>query len=392
MGLASHWTLDPEVAFLNHGSFGACPAAVLDAQARYRARLEREPVTFLVREIEALYDRARAALAQYVGADPGGLVFVANATTAVNTVLRSLTFDAGDELLFTNMGYGACANALHFVQSRFDAKVVIADVPFPLESADQIVEAIVDRVGDRTRIAVIDHITSPTALVFPIERIVQELESRGVLTLVDGAHAVGQVDLRLAELGAAFYTSNCHKWLCAPKGSAFLYVREDQRGRIHPLTISHGFRFEERERPRLLHEFDWPGTHDPTPYLCVPDAIETMAGLVPGGWPQIRRRNHDLVVRARAIVCERLGLAPPCPEALLGAMATVILPDATREPILTDAGVLDPLQRELFEEEHLETWLFPYPAWPRRVLRLSAQLYNDLSEYERLADALARRL
>src|SRR6266852_1841482 len=277
--LARLWTLDPAVTFLNHGSFGACPRPVLEAQQCLRERLERQPVQFLGRDLEALLDDARRVLAAFLGAEPEGLVFVTNATTAVNAVLRSLALAPGDQLLVTDHAYNACRNVLDFVAAAARTEVVVVPVPFPLASADAVIEAVLARVTPRTRLALLDHVTSPTGLVLPIERLVRELTGRGVDTLIDGAHAPGMVPLDLGALGAAYYTGNCHKWLCAPKGAGFLYVRPDRQAGLHPLAISHGHNLPLCGRSRFRAEFDWTGTADPTPALCVPAALRFLGGV-----------------------------------------------------------------------------------------------------------------
>jgi isopenicillin-N epimerase len=272
---ASHWTLDPEVLFLNHGAFGACPKPVLAAQAELRARLEREPVDFMARQWEPRMDEARAELARFVGADPDALALVPNATTGVNTVLRSLSFSPGDEILLADQEYNACQNAVRFVAERSGASVVTARVPFPLSDPAEVTQAILEHVTERTRLAVLDHVVSTTGLVFPIQAIVRRLGARGVDTLVDGAHAPGMLPLALDALGAAYYTGNCHKWMCTPKGSGFLYVRPDRQDRIHPLVISHGRNAPRQDRSRFRLEFDFTGTQDPSPWLVIPRRLQT---------------------------------------------------------------------------------------------------------------------
>jgi isopenicillin-N epimerase len=387
---ASLWTLDPGVTFLNHGSFGACPRPVLEEQARLRGLMEREPVTFLYREFEGRWDAARRALAVFLSCDPEGLVFVPNATAGVNTVLRSLRFEPGDELLVTDQEYNACRNALDVTAQRAGARVVVAPVPFPVESPDAVVEAVLARATDRTRLLLIDHVTSQTALVMPVERLVAELAPRGVEILVDGAHAPGMLPLRLDALGAPFYAGNCHKWLCAPKGAGFLYVRPDWQDRVRPLAISHGANSPRTDLSRFLLEFSWTGTHDPTPYLCVPACLEFLASLYPGGWPELMRRNHELAAEARRILCSALNVSEPCPEAMLGSMAAVPLPDGGPAP-LAQPLFLDPLQDELYRHR-IEVPIIPWPAWPRRLVRVSAQAYNAREQYEALALALRELL
>jgi isopenicillin-N epimerase len=379
-----HWTLDPAITFLNHGSFGATPRVVLEKQTALRAQMEREPVRFFVRELEPLLDDALRTLASFLGADVEGLAFVPNATAGVNAVLRSLDLDKFDELLVTNHEYNACRNTLDYVAGLAGAKVVVADIPFPIDSPDVVIERVLEKVTDRTRLFLIDHITSQTALILPVARLVQELASRGVDTLVDGAHAAGFLPLDLRAIGAAYYTGNLHKWVCAPKGAAFLYVRENRRRGIHPIAISHGANASRTDRSRFHLEFDWTGTFDPTAWLSVPAALELMESH--GGWPEVMRRNDALALLARDLLCDTLGIEPPAPDAMLGAMAAVPLPGGTQETAPSLYG--DPLQDTLLYEHSIEVPIVPWPHPPKRVLRVSAQLYNELGDYEKLATAL----
>jgi isopenicillin-N epimerase len=387
---AELWPLDGGVIFLNHGSFGACPEEVLRHQAALRAEMEAEPVRFLSRELDDRLDAARAALAAFVGADPDDLAFVSNATSGVNAVLRSLAFSSGDELLTTDHTYNACRNTLDFVAGRTGARVVVATIPFPLASPDKVVDAVLAQVTPRTRLALLDHITSPTALVLPIERLIAELSGRGVEVVVDGAHAPGMVPLDLRTLGATYYSGNCHKWLCAPKGSAFLWVRRDRQPDIRPLTISHGANVTRSSRPRFRLEFDWTGTDDPTAWLTVPRAIDYLGSLVPGGWPALMARNRALALEARRLVCGVAGTPPACPDEMIGSIASIILPDGPT----TEIGWRrpDPLQRHLFDGWGIEVPVMSWPAAPRRLIRISAQLYNQRDHYTRLAEALAKQL
>ena len=388
---AKLWPLASGVIFLNHGSFGACPSEVLRRQADLRAEMEAEPVRFLSRELDDRLDVARAALAAFVGADADDLAFVVNATGGVNAVLRSLTFSSADELLVTDHAYNACKNALEFVARRAGARIVVVKIPFPVASPDVVVETVLAGVTARTRLALLDHVTSPTGLVLPIGRLIAELTRRGVESLIDGAHAPGMVPLDLRTLGATYYTGNCHKWMCAPKGSAFLWVRPDRRAEIHPLTISHGANAVRPERTRFRLEFDWTGTSDPTAWMTVPTAIEHVGSLVAGGWPALMARNRALALEARRLLCAAAGTAPACPDEMIGSLASVMLPDsapttevAWRRP--------DPLQRRLYDDWKIEVPVMSWPAPPRRLVRISAQLYNTRDDYIRLAEALSKEL
>jgi len=387
---AALWPLDRGVAFLNHGSYGACPAEVLRYQAALRAEMEAEPVRFLGRELDDRLDAARARLGAFVGADPDDLAFVSNATGGVNAVLRSLRLAAGDELLTTDHAYQACRNTLDFVAERSGARVVTVTLPFPVASPQAIVDVVLAGVTPRTRLALLDHITSPTALILPLERLVAALAARGVDSVVDGAHAPGMVPLDLRALGAAYYSGNCHKWLCTPKGSAFLWVRRDRQADVHPLTISHGAKGERAGRSRFRLEFDWTGTQDPTAWLTVPMAIDYLAGLVPGGWPALMARNRALALEARRLMCEAVGTSPACPEEMIGSIASVILPD--NRTVETGWRVRDPIQGRLFEAWGIEVPIMRWPAPPKRMVRVSAQLYNHLPQYVRLAEALRKEL
>lgn len=383
-----HWQLAPDKVFLNHGSFGACPRAILQLQVELRRQMEAEPVQFLWRRYEERLEPPRRELARFVGAKPKDLVFVTNATAGVNAVVRSLKLRGGDELLTTNHDYNACHNVLREATRRAGAKLVVADVSFPLRSASDITGAILRAVSRRTRLAMIDHVTSNTALVFPLQRIIRELDARGVDTFVDGAHAPGMLPLNLRELRPAYYAANLHKWVCAPKGAAFLWTREDKQSELQPAVISHG---NNRARPGFTpfqDRFDWAGTFDPTAWLCVGEAIRFMGQLLPGGWRELYRRNHKLAVMARRILCQRLEVEPPGPEKLLGSMATIPLPD--RFQARPSSGKIDAEQLELYDRFGIEVPFMRFGQPERRWLRISAQLYNSPGDYVRLADALCK--
>jgi isopenicillin-N epimerase len=384
MNWSKLWSLDPEVKFLNHGSFGACPNRVLEAQQRLRSQLESEPLRFFMREWEILLDNARSQLGEFIGASIQDLVFVPNATTGVNSVLRSLEFSPHDELLTTDHEYNACRNVLNFVANRTGATVVVAKVPFPIESAEQLIEAVIKRVTPKTRLALLDHITSQTGLILPIQQLVKELEMRGVDTLIDGAHAPGMVRLNLQEIGATYYTGNCHKWLCAPKGAAFLYVRRDKQVSIRPVTISHGANSPRTDKSRFQLEFDWMGTSDPTAYMCVPEAIKYMGSLLVGGWDGLMQQNHQLALQGRNIICEALGILPACPDEMIGSMAVVPMPESLEKYAYLD------LHDKLLDKFNIEVQVIPWQEKFKLLVRISSQIYNQLEEYEYLAEALLK--
>jgi isopenicillin-N epimerase len=394
-GPDSPWRFRPGLTFLNHGSFGACPIAVLAAQRRWIDELEADPIQVLDRDMGARLAAARDTVAAFLGADPEGLAFVPNATAGVSTVLRSLDLRAGDELLTTDHEYNATLNALDVVAARSGARVVRVRIPLPIDDPDEVVARVVGAATGRTRLALVSHVTSPTAIVLPIDRIVRELEVRGVDTLVDAAHAPGMVPVRVDGLGAAYWTGNGHKWCCAPKGAAVLHVRADRRGDVEPLVISHGWNDRRTDRSDLRKRFDWTGTADPTPFLGLAEAIRFMATLHPDGWPGLMAENRAAAVAARERLLDGLGGRALAPAAMLGSMAAVELPAVGRSDAAARA-----LQTALRADAGIEVPIvaFPVPAArpdpagpPDRILvRVSLQRYNEPADVDALAAALER--
>ncbi|MES2643557.1 MAG: aminotransferase class V-fold PLP-dependent enzyme [Myxococcota bacterium] len=373
--LKSLWGLDPEATFLNHGSFGATPRAVLEAQARWRDEMERQPVLFLARRLPALMDGVRARVAAFLNADPAGLMPVANATTGVATVLHTFDWAPGDEILLADSTYNAVKQAARALSDRYGVRVVEVRVPFPLETAAQVTAAYVAGFGPRTRLVVVDHVVSATGCVLPAAAIVAEARARGVPVLVDGAHAPALLPLDLSAIGADFYTGNLHKWLCTPKGTAVLSVAPAWRPRMHPLAISHGY------GAGLAGEFDWTGTFDPSAWLAVPDAIDLFEGFGPDA---VRAANHALVRVGRVQLAEALGVDLPHPDdpALYAAMASVRVPWARA----TDGVTLNAMSAAMYDQHRIEV---PFSAYDDRVfVRISGQLYNAPDDYTRLADVL----
>ncbi|MDC0325368.1 aminotransferase class V-fold PLP-dependent enzyme [bacterium] len=388
VGRRADWPLEPGIAFLNHGSFGSCPLPVLAYQKELRDRLERQPVQFLVRDLEPMWDEALSRLAQFLGTDFDQLAFVSCATHGVNAVLRSLKFDARDELLVTNHEYNACHNALDFVAETSGAKVNVAKLRIPVHQPSDWISSILEKVTSRTKLLLIDHVTSPTAVVMPLEEIISEMRSRGILVLVDGAHAPGMIPLNLDQLGADFYTGNCHKWLCSPKGAGFLFVRKDLQDRIRPLAISHGANSTRKDRSRFHLEFGWTGTSDPSACLSVPVVIDWLENQMPGGWPSIMNRNNRLVVKARSFLSKQLGWKLVAPDTMIGSMAALEMPDATEDARPSSPLYSDPFQDTLWEKYQVEVPIVPWSAPRKRLIRISAQLYNQPEDYVRLLHAV----
>jgi isopenicillin-N epimerase len=350
--------------------------------------MESEPVQFLWRRYEERLEPARSAVARFVGAKPADLVFVTNATTGVNAVLNSVKLRPGDELLTTDHDYNACHNVLAATAKRTGARVVIARVPFPLSSPDQALEAILAAVTRRTKLVLIDHVTSNTALLLPVAQIIRELEARGVDTVLDGAHAPGMVPLNIPTLAPAYYTANLHKWVCAPKGAAFLWARPDKQASLQPAVISHGNNTHRAGYSAYQDRFDWAGTFDPSAWLCAGAAIDWMSKLHRDGWAGIQKANHELAVRARELLCQRLQVERCCPDAMLGAMATIPMP--ARFQGRSRAGKIDAEQLQLYDRFRIEVPFVRMGKPQRRYFRISAELYNSIQEYEYLATALER--
>lgn len=392
------WSLNPEITFLNHGSFGATPRAVLAEQQLARDAFERDPVRFLApeRDLEPKLDRVRDVVAQFVNADPADLAFVRNATDGVNAVLRSLathpdsSFALGEneEIVVTDHGYAACSNAARYVANARGARVVTARIPFPIESPDQAFEAIASACTDWTKLILVDAVTSPTGLVLPIERIVEFAHREGIRVLVDAAHGPGMLPMDLNALGADYVTANHHKWIAAPKVSGFLHVRREHQDEVRPTVISHAAETPRPGRSRFLAEFDWTGTFDPSPLLAVPAAFDFWETVDTGGLHGVRQSNRALALEARGVLCEALGIDPPAPDEMIGSLVTLLLPAAA--PVA--AGVVDPLQARLFDRHRIEVPIWNLEGQDRRLIRISAQAYNELADYERLASALREEL
>jgi isopenicillin-N epimerase len=375
--LRALWTLEEGLRFLNHGSYGATPKLVLEAQSEWRVRMERQPVRFMTREAPAGLEAVAARLGEFVGAVPGSLVFVENATTGANTVLRSLDLAPADEIVISRHAYPGIRNTAQYAASRSGARVVEAPTPFPAAAADEIADAYTRATTKRTRLAIVDHIGSPTAVVHPVGHIVRACHMRGVPVLVDGAHAPGSLPLDLAALDADWYTGNCHKWLFAPRGCAFLATAPRLQPKTRPLVISN-FAGEGYAR-----EFAWCGTRDPSAFLALGAALDFWQQM---GGAAIRAWNHRLVIDAAARLNLALKSKPTAPKALLAGMATLKLP---WNGAVTQQEA-DRLHDWLLAEGRIEV---PVLAFDRALwCRISGQIYNELDDYLALSEALREAL
>ena len=379
------WRLDPATTHLNHGSFGATPSEVLDHQSALRAEMEHNPVDFMMRQYQPLLEASRSAVASFVGADADGLVFVPNATYGVNSVLRSLEpqLPPGADILITNHTYNACRNAAAETARRIGGQLVVADIPFPIDDPQVVVEAVYAAVTPATKVVVLDHVTSATALILPVREIIAALDPQ-LLVVVDGAHAPGMIDVDIRALGAAFYTANCHKWMCAPKGAAFLWVAEAFRDTIGAVAVSHGYNDGWPQSASRFHaQFDWTGTDDPTARLSVPTALSVVGEHLLAGWPGIRTSNHALVLEGRELLTAALDSEAPVPAEMIGSIASLSIP-ADRYPGHNAFEVVESLHGTW----SIEVPVSPWPTLDHRLLRISAQQYNTLTDYELLARAL----
>lgn len=375
------WALDSDLVFLNHGSFGAVPRPVLEAQSAWRLKIERDPIEMIGRRMSELLEPSRWAAGELINCDPEAVGFVANATTAINAVLRSMTFAPGDRLVAPNHVYNAIRRTMQWVAERDGAEYVEIELPLPATDGTQLADDLLDALPDRTRLLLIDEISSPTAIRFPIEHIISTCRSRDIEVIVDGAHAPGMVEVDIAEqerLGALAWTGNLHKWCFVPKGCAVLHVHRDHRDTVHPPTISHhlGEGFQ--------REFEWQGTIDFTPWLTVPSALAFIEETF--GWDRLRAHNHHLATWAQAYLCEHWGSRPltPLDGSLLGSMAAVVLPP----DVQTRFAGPEVLQVALYDEHRIEA---PVHAWGSDwIIRVSAQAYNHPDQYARLAEAVDR--
>ncbi|MBK7096252.1 MAG: aminotransferase class V-fold PLP-dependent enzyme [Saprospiraceae bacterium] len=381
-----YWTLDRNITFLNHGSFGATPLKIMAKQNYYRELMENEPVDFFVNKMPELLNESKGKLAKFIGVDNNDIVFVQNTTTGVNQILTSFPYKSGDEWLVTSHAYGACMNAIKHFAHRNNIVLKIADIPFPVKNDEEILNAIGQMISSKTKLALIDHITSATGMIFPIKEVIDLLHDHGIKVLVDGAHAPGMVDLDIIGLDADIYVGNCHKWMCAPKGSAFMHVKKEFKEFIKPLVISHFNDTDINGDSYWSNQFMWDGTHDFSQYICVGDTIQFMNSLQPGGWKGIMDHNHKLAWQGANLIAQRLNIELPLEEKFIGSMVNIPMPDG--EEGFPKFNETSPLKKVLFEKYKIEVPVFFFPSAPTQWLRISAQLYNSLEQYEYLGECL----
>ncbi len=367
--LRSQFLLDPGVVFLNHGSFGACPQPVFETYQRWQRELERQPVEFLGRRVNGLLDDARAALAKYLHCPAADLIFVPNATSGVNIVARSLALQPGDEILATDHEYGACRYTWEHHCERTGARYIARTVSMPLTTPEAFVEDFWAGVTPRTRVIYISHITSPTALIFPIEEICRRARAAGIISVIDGAHAPGQIPLDLEKVGADFYTGNCHKWMNTPKGSAFLYVRPEFQTPIEPLIVSWGW----TDDADFVTRNQMQATRDPAAYLTVPAGIEYMEAH---DWEAVRARSHALGVELRAQLADWSDQPQIAPESWFSQMFTAPLPPC--DPLV--------VKQRLYDEYRIEVPVMSFNERP--YIRVSFGVYNTREDGQKLLAAL----
>lgn len=383
---ADLWPLEPETVYLNHGSFGACPREVLAEQARLRSKLEADPQGFYFEHLPALWSTALSSLASFLNADASGMTFQVNSTSGINAVLRSLDLRADEEILVPDHTYQACRHAVDYACARSGAKVVSVHLPFTA-SADETIARVLAGISPSTRLAMVDTVCSPTAVRMPFEALTREIQDRGVDVLVDGSHGAGLLPLDLKSLDAAYVTGNCHKWLFTPKGSGFLHVRRDRRELIHPLAISHGYSDNILPVNRFREEFDWQGTQDPTPWLCIPFAIDYFEKVMEGGWKALMSRGYDLASYARRLLANTVDSADLTRLDGMTAMVSLALPPIA-EHAPRDVLAVDPLMDDLYKRFGIRLIVIPWPSHGVRYLRLSAAPYNVEGDFDYLAQCL----
>lgn len=386
--LAENWALDASIVYLNHGSFGATPKRVLEKQAAIQKLCEYEAIDFFVEKLQGLVDESKQYLAEFVGTDTNNIVFVNNTTEGVNTILNSITTHAGDEWLITNHNYGACINALKHYAKRNSCKVNIANIPYPVFSPQEIIDSVCNAITPNTKLALIDYVTSASAIIFPVKEIIQLLKAKGIKVLIDAAHAPGMIDFNIEKLQPDFFVANCHKWICSPKGSAFMYVAPEHQSQIFPLVISHFNDSALGSKAHWANQFMFSGTRDYSAFISVKDALQIMPEIAETDWDGIRARNHELVWLAANKIAGVFGLELPCKEEMVGTICNIPMPDGQKPERSFNTNTR--LKKDLMEKYRIEVPIFIFPNAPKQWLRISAQLYNSMEQYDYLINCLKK--
>ena len=377
--LGEQFLVRRDIAFLNHGSYGACPRPVFEAYQSWQRELESQPVEFISRRMRGLMAEARVALGDFLGTAGDNLIFAPNVTWAINAVVRSLDLQPGDEVLATDLEYGAVDRTWRYYCGQRGARYINQPITLPVTTAETFVDELWAGVTERTRVISISHITSGTALVLPVAEVCRRARAAGILTVIDGAHAPGQIDLDLDELGADFYGGNCHKWLCAPKGSGFLFARPERQEMLSPFIISWGYEADVPGPSLFLDHYERTGTHDPSAYLSVPVAI---AFQREHDWPRVRAACHLLARDAR----ERIAALTGLPQ---------IAPDSAEWWVQMCTCPLPPIDGARLKERLWDDYQVEIPASSRNgraSVRVSIQAYNRPEDVDRLLEALTALL
>ncbi len=380
--LRSQFLLDPDIVFLNHGSFGACPKPIFEKYQEWQRVLEARPVKFQTEELFAHLETSRRALGEYINCDKDDLVYFPNPTHAVSNMIPSLNLNEGDEVLTTDQEYGACDRAWVYHAEKSGFKYIRSEIPLPVTSVEQFCQSFWAKATLQTRYVFISHITSPTALIFPIEKIVKEAKSRGIKTIIDGAHVPGHIPLDIRAMDPDYYTGACHKWLCCPKGVSFLYVKKELQDTIEPLVFSWGWGEEYKEftastqlhsQSRFVNSFQWQGTRDMSAFLTVPESIEFQDQY---DWDSVRSRCRQMILNARNRITDLTGLPKLCPDDWLGQMATILFP-------MDDTSAL---KDRLYDDHRIEIPTMAHGEYT--ALRISVQGYNSQADVDHLISTL----
>lgn len=377
VNLKDQFFLDPDITFLNHGSFGACAKPVYENLLNWQMQMEWEPVHFFEETIFDALKKSRQILGKYINCPADDMVYFPNPTTAINAAARSLKLEPEDEVLSTNHIYGALDRTWKYICNKNEAKFVKADIPFPIQSKDEFLIRFFKAITSKTRVIFLSHITSMTAMIFPVEEVVEFARKNNILSIIDGAHVPGHIPLNIHTLNPDIYTGACHKWMCSPKGTSFLYVKKEMQENIHPLVVSWGWESENPNDSQFLDWHEWQGTRDMSAFLTIPTSVKFMDD---NDWPNVSRKCREMVIQTRNQLLNYLKISPPCPDDWLGQMASIPMP-------FNDAFEI---KNVLLNKYHIQVPIF---TWEGKVyLRYSIQAYNSESDLEKLLSAIKELL